>query len=286
MYQPCENYLESLSLYVDELLTGEEKFLLEAHLKACMGCRVTLQQWRQMAAVIEAIPDAVPPADLRERIFANTIHRRTWLDTLRRSLRPTWLWAPSAAALAMGIWVSTLVFRAPVQPLVRMAQEQPGQPLENGQEPITVPAVQPSHEPLRSSAASFPVRASFSVPKPRMRSESPRFIMQPRLSRLGEAPAERGGSSLPEVPVHDFINDTPVNTTVMNTEPVMPPENNPPASRATLVSDIELDGMLIRESMQQQIRAQLKRDNDNWRQMRTRNMSERRLNVPIVTIKF
>jgi hypothetical protein len=283
MYQPCESYLESLSLYVDELLTGEEKDLLETHLKACVGCQVTLHQWRRMATAIDAIPDEMPPADLRGRIFASTIHRRTWLDTLRSHLRPTWLWAPSAAALAMGIWVSTFVFRAPVQSLTDVVQGPPPQPMGTGQ-PITTLVPPPSNVPALSSA-TFTSRAQSHSPTLRVREETPRFIMQARLSRLNDVPTERR-TTQPEVAVHDFVNDTPVNISPLGSEPNAPIDSNPPSSRATLVSDIELDGMLIRDSMQQQIREQLKRDSDDWRQLRMRNMKERRLNVPIVTIKF
>lgn len=288
MYQPCENYLESLSLYVDELLTGEEKALLEAHLKACMGCRSTLQQWRQMAAIIAGIPDEMPPADLRDRIFANTIRRRNWLDTLRSRLRPAWLLAPPAAALALGVWFSTIVFRAPMQPLTHVVQEQPQPPAftpSHTNEPVLTPA------PVRPVASSFPKR-EFRATHPqtalRLPNESPRLLTQPRMSRLNETPAERR-SSQPEVAVHDIVNDTPVNTTTLTSEPGAPIENTSPTTRATLASDMddmELDGMIMREAMQQQIRTQLKRDNDSWRQLRTRNMKERRLNVPVVTIKF
>lgn len=287
MYQPCENYLESLSLYVDQRLMGEEKAFLEAHLKACAGCRLTLQQWRQMATLIANIPREMPPADLRDRIFANTIRRRTWLDVLRNRLRPAWLWAPSAAALVLGIWVSTIVFRTPLQPSTPVVQGRPQPPMLTPSHSVE-PA--PSHTPVRPlvSSPKREFRATHPQTALRLPDETPRLILQPRLSRLNETPAERRGGE-PEVAVHDIVNDTPVNTATLNSEPGAPVENSATTARATLASDLDdmvLDEMILREAMQQQIRAQLKRDSDNWRQLRTRNMKERRLNVPVVTIKF
>lgn len=103
----CPDWEEKLSLYIDGVLNPFDENAVEAHLARCAGCREAVALWRAVGQAIRNIPQAAPPAYLREWILASTsrrprrVSRRAWFPW--RALAPTvglalvlsWLTLPS-----------------------------------------------------------------------------------------------------------------------------------------------------------------------------------------------
>jgi len=68
-----QHYRELISAYIDGDLDPAERQTLLAHLAGCDECRATLDAYRQIGTQIRGLPPVVPPAELRDAIFAQTV---------------------------------------------------------------------------------------------------------------------------------------------------------------------------------------------------------------------
>ena len=79
-------YRELISGYLDGDLSDAERQQLLAHLGTCEDCRLTLESYRRIGGQLRSLPRAVPPPELREAIYAETIDsssRRIYLLSSR-----------------------------------------------------------------------------------------------------------------------------------------------------------------------------------------------------------
>ena len=82
----CASFREMLSELVDGALGPDDAARMRTHLVHCDECRTTLEDYRRIGASIRALPPVMPPADLRDAIYAETIdagQRRLYLITNR-----------------------------------------------------------------------------------------------------------------------------------------------------------------------------------------------------------
>ncbi|CAN5677139.1 hypothetical protein BH23CHL2_BH23CHL2_17170 [soil metagenome] len=66
-------YQEMISAYIDGDLDAAERQRLLAHMATCAECRHTLETYRQIGSQVRALPRAIPPPDLRDAIYAETV---------------------------------------------------------------------------------------------------------------------------------------------------------------------------------------------------------------------
>ena len=79
-------YRELISGYLDGDLNDIERQQLLAHLAVCEECRMALEAYRRIGGQVRSLPRAVPPPELREAIYAETIDsssRRIYLFSSR-----------------------------------------------------------------------------------------------------------------------------------------------------------------------------------------------------------
>lgn len=82
----CATFRELLSHLIDGTLDGDDSARMRTHLVHCAKCRATLEEYRGIGATIRALPPVMPPADLTDAIYAETIgagQRRLYLITNR-----------------------------------------------------------------------------------------------------------------------------------------------------------------------------------------------------------
>ena len=65
----CENVLELLALYDDDVLTDEERAKVDAHVEHCEECRAALDDFRDIAMMLADLPPVEPPVELKERVY-------------------------------------------------------------------------------------------------------------------------------------------------------------------------------------------------------------------------
>ena len=80
----CKQVIEYFSLHQHPDLTDQEKIEYRRHLLECQVCQDEYEEMLHTAAVLESIPDPVPPPELVERIQTKIRqnHRRSILDFL------------------------------------------------------------------------------------------------------------------------------------------------------------------------------------------------------------
>ena len=80
----CKQVIEYFSLHQHPDLTNKEKIEYRRHLLECQVCQNEYEEMLHAAAVLESIPDPVPPPELVERIQTQIrqTHRRSILDFL------------------------------------------------------------------------------------------------------------------------------------------------------------------------------------------------------------
>ena len=79
-------YHELISGYIDGDLDAPDRQRLLDHLANCQDCRATLEAYRRIGNQVRSLPRAVPPAELRNAIYAATIEsqpRKVYLLTSR-----------------------------------------------------------------------------------------------------------------------------------------------------------------------------------------------------------
>jgi len=70
MNPKCKQVIENLSLHRNPDLTHREKVQLKGHLIECAVCQAEHEDMLHTAAILESLPEPVPPLDLVERIQA------------------------------------------------------------------------------------------------------------------------------------------------------------------------------------------------------------------------
>ncbi|MCZ6681436.1 MAG: hypothetical protein O7E52_29835 [Candidatus Poribacteria bacterium] len=80
----CKRIIEDFSLHRNPDLTHREKAAYKQHLVECVTCRAEYEEMLYTAAVLESLPEPVPPPDLAQRIQTEIrqTHRRSVLDFL------------------------------------------------------------------------------------------------------------------------------------------------------------------------------------------------------------
>ena len=80
----CKQVIENFSLHQNPVLTYQEKVERKQHLIECTTCQSEYEEMLHTAAVLESIPEPVPPPELVERIQIRIrkTHRRSILNFL------------------------------------------------------------------------------------------------------------------------------------------------------------------------------------------------------------
>jgi anti-sigma factor RsiW len=123
----CDQVRNLLDAYVDDELDPATSLEIERHLDDCAGCAERLQNRRALKQGLQA--DALyyrAPDALRQRVQSalpgTPASRRTgWTDRLRQNV-----WVSMAAALILGVLLSTALFQTPllrISPSNGLAQE-------------------------------------------------------------------------------------------------------------------------------------------------------------------
>ncbi len=83
---PCNDYREQISQYIDGDLSPNERDILLGHLATCAKCRRTLEAYRLIGSELRSLRPELPPRELADSIYAMTLDsgsRRIYLFTAK-----------------------------------------------------------------------------------------------------------------------------------------------------------------------------------------------------------
>lgn len=108
----CKGFREQLSLYIDGMLTQQERFLLEEHIKICEDCKGELSMLKETINKCKDVKEKEPPAYLHSMLAGSL--RRAHRERLQRNAKRKWLkpgLVSAAAVLLVAVAVtSTMPF--------------------------------------------------------------------------------------------------------------------------------------------------------------------------------
>ena len=143
----CEEIRERLSAYMDDLLDGESRALVEAHLSSCKGCQQELVSLKALVRELGSLESVGPPKDFLDRLNER-IEARSWFPRILRTLfKPMRVKIPLefAGAVAVAILVFAVLhtqkeeFRLKRAPVGLVKQERPGEQVAREQRQAEAP---------------------------------------------------------------------------------------------------------------------------------------------------
>jgi hypothetical protein len=192
----CHDARESLSAFLDEALTPDERRPIEAHLEGCAECRRELERLRHTVALLHRVEPARAPVGFVDRVTTAARPRPWYRRVAAAAFLPLSVKVPAeVTALVMVALLAIYVFeRTPA--LQQAAREETARP---------APSVQLADKPGR--------------PEPEGRRAVPERQRTVEISREAERPMER--DSPPATPSAPAASSPPVAATppAAKTEP-------------------------------------------------------------------
>lgn len=174
----CKEIEEKLSLYLDNMLSAEDKLAVEEHLKSCSDCPIVLVQLQKTKNLVNNLAEVETPAWFQQRIMAKVRREAGKGSFVRKLFYPLRIKIPVQIFAAIFISVlAVYVYRAgeeEVQKVVPLSTPATVTEVPQGKipEPRSVPALVTKEKVAVSKGAgegkiaeSEP-SASLSLPKP------------------------------------------------------------------------------------------------------------------------
>jgi hypothetical protein len=166
----CAEARDRLSALLDDLLDGDERALIEAHLAGCAECRRELAGLRQTVALVQAIEPVRAPAGFVDRVLA-AARPAPWHRRIARWLFQPLRWKLPLEALAVALVGVTALYVYRQSPELQDAARveapvasRPVAPAPPPPAPPPAPATAPAAEP--SSAPPAPALPERPAPLP------------------------------------------------------------------------------------------------------------------------
>ncbi|MBI5026026.1 MAG: DUF2275 domain-containing protein [Nitrospirae bacterium] len=119
----CINFQERLQAYLDGIISAEEKFLIDEHLKLCPKCNESLSDLRKTIEYVHNLEDIEPPSWLAQRVMARVrAEAEQKRGILQRLFYPLHIKLPIEIAATVAIAITTIYIFKAIQPEIRLAK--------------------------------------------------------------------------------------------------------------------------------------------------------------------
>jgi Putative zinc-finger len=126
----CSSVKERVSDYLDDVVSADERRMLERHLKGCQDCALESERYSQLRLKLRSLPKRVPPQELttRLRVVASKVRVESfggaspwsrWRDRVELTLRN--LMRPLALPAVGGLCSAVFLFSTLVTPMFKSA---------------------------------------------------------------------------------------------------------------------------------------------------------------------
>jgi hypothetical protein len=193
----CDETRDTLSAYLDEALSPEERSLVDAHLEGCAECRRELEALRGTIALLQRVEPARAPVGFVDRVVAAARPRPWYRRAADAVFLPLSVKLPleAAAVVMVGLLAVYLFERSPeLQRAAREVaprQEAAAPAKEKAAEPL-VDKTAPSPAPAPPAPAEAPARAAGERDRadaPRSQEVNPPITASPPAASAPAAPA-------------------------------------------------------------------------------------------------
>ncbi|HEX5506751.1 MAG TPA: zf-HC2 domain-containing protein, partial [Thermomicrobiales bacterium] len=153
----CREIRPLLSAYMDNELAPDDLRAVQEHVADCADCAALLTSYRRIRAAVRALPEADPPPELREAVFAKAT------PAYRRRAALLGLGQQGLAAAALVVTILAVFFTASI--VANRGGARVGNPNGDPTTPPRIVSVEPaSGDPATAWPPTRPVRVTFSKP--------------------------------------------------------------------------------------------------------------------------
>ncbi len=119
----CSNIQQKLSAYIEEILSPEERILINGHLNSCHKCSQALSDLRKTMEYIKNLEEVEPPPWLTQKVMARIRSEAGPAKrVIQRLFYPLHVKLPIEVAATIAIAITTIYIFRTIQPEVRLAK--------------------------------------------------------------------------------------------------------------------------------------------------------------------
>jgi hypothetical protein len=119
----CRNIQEKLSAYIDDILSSQEKTVVDEHLKTCRECTAALADMKKVIEHIKGLETVEPPVWMKQKIMAKVhAEARPKKGLFERLFYPLHVKLPVGAIATVAIALATLYVFRTIEPEVKLAK--------------------------------------------------------------------------------------------------------------------------------------------------------------------
>lgn len=188
----CSNIQEKLSAYIENIISYEEKLLIEEHLKSCRKCSESLAELRKTIKHVQNLEEIEPPqwltqkimARIRSEAVATRFRAEPKKGVFQKLFYPLHIKLPIEAFAAIAIVITAVYIFKTIQPEMKVVQAPTG-----SENVIAKDEVRKQSQQLRAGATIPKDEIASPLPRnDRKRASTPEPLKQPELLTEQKAP--------------------------------------------------------------------------------------------------
>ena len=130
----CSNIQEKLSAYIENIISYEEKLLIEEHLKSCRKCSKSLSELRKTVKYVQSLEEIEPPqwltqkimARIRSEVGATRFRAEPKKGVFQKLFYPLHIKLPIEAFATIAIVITAVYIFKTIQPEMKVVQAPTG----------------------------------------------------------------------------------------------------------------------------------------------------------------
>ncbi len=130
----CSNIQEKLSAYIENIISYEEKLLIEEHLKSCQKCSKSLSELRKTVKYVQSLEEIEPPqwltqkimARIRSEVVATRFRAEPKKGVFQKLFYPLHIKLPIEAFATIAIVITAVYIFKTIQPEMKVVQAPTG----------------------------------------------------------------------------------------------------------------------------------------------------------------
>jgi hypothetical protein len=119
----CKNIQEKLSAYIEEIISSEEKGLIDKHLESCQRCKEYLINLRKTIEYVHNLEEVEPPSWLTQKIMAKVrAEVKPKKGIIQKLFYPLYIKLPIEAVATVAIAIAAMYIFKTIQPEIKLAK--------------------------------------------------------------------------------------------------------------------------------------------------------------------
>lgn len=152
----CKSIQKKLSAYIDDILSPQEKMMVDEHLRTCPACASALSDLKKTVGLIKNLEEVEPPAWMTQKIMARIrAEAQPKKGLLQRLFYPLYIKLPVGAIATVVVALTTLYVFRTIEPEVKLAKAPTEETAPQVPSKYVTPPTTPSPAPSKLAEQLF-----------------------------------------------------------------------------------------------------------------------------------